>query len=254
MIFLFEKTTNRYRRNQGFTLIELMISLVILSLLITVLYQAFATASRVWTKQEVFDEVRARQMAVSRLIRSDFQHLLPYHYLGENGEYDFFAMAPNVVFYATSEGFGARNRDRFGLFFTCCYLQPEDDGTLTLKLFKTSHPETDFLDLFEQFLGQSVQEQQAWVPPLFLRENSVTVLSGVTNGGFFTFSLPISLEELDIDEEERFFQRVAEPFLLQREVPPGIRFIYQFNQDWYRHEVIPFCQPDPTVTDEEAGQ
>ncbi|WP_321531238.1 prepilin-type N-terminal cleavage/methylation domain-containing protein [uncultured Desulfuromonas sp.] len=254
MIMLFQQILHRCRQKQGFTLIELLISMTIMAMLITVLYQAFSTASRVWTKQELFDEARARQMATSRLIRSDLQHLIPYRYVAEKGEFDLFSMAPNVLFYVTSEGFGARGRDHFGLFFTCCFLQPEDDGTLTLRLFKTAYPEADFLDVFEQFLDQSLQEQQAWSPPLFLREHSVTVMSELTEAGFFAFSLPVSGEDADWDEEERFFQRLAEPFALHREVPEAVSFTYQFDQAWHDLQVVPFCQPDPTASDEETEQ
>lgn len=227
----------------GFTLIELLISLTIFSLLITVLYQAFSTASNVWSRQELFDENKARQVAIRRLLESDFDQLVSYSYRHPKGEYTFFAGTPAVLFYATRNGFGARHRDQHGLFFVCCYLQVEDNGSQTFRIYKSAFPEEKLLTAFEDFLQLESMEQKFWTLPEELSESSLKVISDISGAGFYyeqvgTFAAA-GEEDVPAVAEQKW--------LVQRKFPEILRFSYQFQESWNHHylRLDPF--PDPAV-------
>lgn len=223
----------------GFTLIELLISLTILSLLVTVLYQSFATASRVWSRQELFDETKARQVSVRRLLNADFGQNVMYRYSHPQGQYTFFAGTSTVLFYVTTNGFGARNRNDFGLFFTCCYLWQNNDGSQTVKLYKSAYPEKFLLEIFERFMQLSSSEQKVWQVPTELDEQSLVVLSDVEQGVFLyqqqdkeNFEIPSNTEY------EPFTMWDTEPWQLQETLPELFRFTYQLNQKWTHQQIL----------------
>ena len=236
---------------QGFTLIELLISMTLLCLVMVVLYQTFATATRVWSKQELFDEGKARQMAVDRLLESDLHQLVPYKYLHAKGEFSFFAGTSRVLFYVTRNGYAAHNRDRYGLFFVCCYLQEEDDGSLSLRVYKSSLPEAELMQAYEGFLQAGSQDQHFWTLPDQLAEKSTKVLGGLSQAGFF------------YEQENRTFdyfnangiineQDVTQSWLVTRKLPEVIRFSYQLPEGSVHIFVRPFSAPDPLDKDQVA--
>lgn len=230
----------------GFTLIELLISITIFALIITVLYQAFSTASRVWSRQELFDESKARQVAIRRMFEADFNQLVSYSYHHPKGDYTFFAGTPRVLFYATRNGFGAHYRDQHGLFFVCCYLQPEDDGNQSLMIYKSAFPERKLLTAFEGFLRLDSMEQQVWIPPEELRTSSLKVISGLTQARFYyqkmeTFAVVEDTKNVDGDKPATEEQK----WRLQRDFPDILRFSYQLQDHWNHHYIHLDPLPDP---------
>lgn len=224
----------------GFTLIELLISITILSLLVTVLYQAFSTASHVWLRQERFDEKKARQVAIRRLFESDFKQLVAYRYRHVKGTYQFFSATPSLIFYATRDGFGARNRGQHGLFFVCCYLRSEDDGSQSLRMFKTAFPERGLMAAFESFLQLDNQGRAFWPIPTELVDQSVTLIDGISQGSFFyTQNNGAEL----IDETRSIGESGGQ--LVPQTLPDNIRFSYQYQERWNHHYLRVDLLPDP---------
>ncbi len=166
---------------RAFTLIEVLISMTIMALVVTVLYQAFATATRVWNNQQLFDETAARQQAAARLLRDDFARLAPYTWNDGSGKHTFFAAGEQVLFYVTRNGFGCLERGRARLFFTCCYLTRTEDDSYSLMLYKVAQPRLELCKALGNYAAAAVQ---SWKAPQEMREHSVTILSGLSSGSF----------------------------------------------------------------------
>ena len=237
-----------FSSTSGFTLIELLISITIFALLITVLYQAFSTASRVWSRQELFDESKARQVAIRRMFEADFNQLVSYSYRHPKGEYTFFAGTPTVLFYAIRGGFGVHYRDQHGLFFVCCYLQPENDGIQSLMIYKSAFPEQKMLTAFEDFIGLDSAEQKTWIPPEELGADSLKVITGIKQAQFYyqqmkNFSVANDIEDADADETATEEQK----WRIQRDFPEILRFSYKFQERWSHHYIHLDPLPDPAA-------
>ena len=155
--------------------------MTIMALVVTVLYQAFATATRVWSRQQLFDETAARQQAAARLLRDDLAQLVPYNWNDGRGKHTFFVAGERVLFYVTRNGFGCQQRGRGQLFFTCCYIAASDDGTDALMLYKVAQPR---VELCRAVSDCAVVAGADWQVPHQLRDDSVVILAGLNAGSF----------------------------------------------------------------------
>jgi len=174
----------KFRLKTGFTLVEVVLSLTIMSMVIMVLYQAFAVATRVWSHQQDQGDRLAREQALNNLLRSDFDRLCPYTFNTGKGRGFFFAGGQNAIFYVTTNGFGAREHHRGGLYFTCIYLADADDGGKSFYLYKSSYPEKLLMDALEDFRQLSPEMRVSYQLPVALREKSLLIISGLQRGAF----------------------------------------------------------------------
>ncbi|MEA3333488.1 MAG: prepilin-type N-terminal cleavage/methylation domain-containing protein, partial [Pseudomonadota bacterium] len=144
--------------NSGFTLIEMVIAMTILALVVTVLYLAFSTAGRIWSRQQIKGGRGEYEAALARLMSDDLQNLVPYSFSWEKGEGFFFALGPKALFYATTSGYGARRRSAEGLYFACCYLQEsqEKEG-FALYLVKELGPKKILIETLWDFIRKPEQ-------------------------------------------------------------------------------------------------
>ncbi|MBN2333127.1 MAG: prepilin-type N-terminal cleavage/methylation domain-containing protein [Deltaproteobacteria bacterium] len=169
---------------KGFTLIEVVLSLTIMAMVIMVLYQAFAVATRVWSRQQVKGEGVAREQMVNRLFRDDFGQLVPYTVNWSKGQGFFFAGGPRTVLYVTTNGFAAQQRQEEELYFCCCYLESEQDGSLSLHLYKSPYPETLLLETLDELNQRSPEQRAGFRPPRELREQSLLLVDGLQQAAF----------------------------------------------------------------------
>ncbi len=183
--------------SNGFTLIEMVIAMTILALVVTVLYLAFSTAGRIWSRQQIKGGRGEHEAALARLLSDDLQNLVPYNFSWEKGEGFFFAMGPKALFYATTSGYGARQRSAEGLFFVCCYLQEsqEKEG-FALYLVKELGPKNFLVEALWDFIKKP---EESLVVDEVLSEASLLILDGLTEASFAVVG---DLEKLNLPEGE----------------------------------------------------
>lgn len=239
-------------KQSGFTLIEILISLTILVFLLAVLYQAFSSSSRLWMQQELFNEDKSRQAAAHRLFNDDFSELVSYEYQHAEGKYFFFSATPSKIFYVTRNGFGARNRGSYALFFALCYLRETEDGRQGLYLYKTPFPEKSFMQAFEEFIKSDNQERKFWNFPKDLEDNSVLIISDLDEAGFF-YDQPALASPAEIEDAYSVVgSNIDNDPILLTKFPEDLRFSYKFREAWW-HQYISVKQlPDPTARAPEA--
>ncbi len=169
---------------RGFTLIETVISLTIICLVVMVLYQAFALATRVWSRQRLSDQVLERELAVVSLVQGDLDHLGRYTFNGEKGRQSFFSGGERQLFYVTANAFAARRREHYGLFFACLYLQLEEDGHSSLRLYKTPFPEPELFEALRAYRQADSTQKAVYQLPETIRFHSLLLLDGLEEADF----------------------------------------------------------------------
>jgi len=207
----------------GFTLLETVISLAIVSLLMLVLYLSFSTAATVWNRGGGEDSPRPRQETLARLLADDFRGLRPYTLNWEQGQTFAFAGGAATLFYATTGGLGAEDRERGGLFFSCLFLAPQEagrpgqvsragrNGGLSLFLFKSPYPSQEYFQALHEFAQATGETRKTWLPPESLRQRSVLLLGGLSEAAF-SFAA-------DTQNLSRALKEDADPFAGQQPLP-----------------------------------
>lgn len=131
---------------RGFTLLEMIVSMVIVSGIVLAVYTAYSTVVRTWeTSQEQAAEFRLEAIG-TRLLVEDWKTLATYTFSTERGKYLFFFGSPNRLAYVTTHGLGAHRAVRGGLFFTMLFIVPTENG-VGLFCYKTDLPEVELSDL-----------------------------------------------------------------------------------------------------------
>jgi len=188
---------------RGFTLIEMVIAMTILALIVTVLYLAFSSAGRVWSRQQLKGGRSEREAALLRLLRDDLGHLVPYTFSWEKGTGFFFALGPKVLFYATTNGFGARRRSiADGLYFSCLYLASDNDDEAgnekgqALYLVKEFGPSRYLVEALWDFIQKP---EAGFKPDEKLRQAALKVIDNLDE---VSFAVVVDPEKLPLAQEE----------------------------------------------------
>ena len=183
------------KRAPGFTLLEVVLAVSIMSLIVATLYMAFGQATRTWSTQNILTESAKRMAIVTDMLSREFDQIRPYSFVTDKGTDFFFSASPAAMFYVTPQGFGARRRSPGRLYFSCLYLapdgfldeEPEEDlpeEGLSLYLCKLDRPEPWFLEELREFKLLDRERQEAYTPGLEIREASVFLLSGIVEARF----------------------------------------------------------------------
>ncbi len=138
-------------REQGFTLIEILVAMTLLSLVLAVLAGGLHLGTRVWDAETTRSEEESDVQAVQSFLRSLIQQAYPYHeggrsdvaFEGRTERLSFIAPLPAHV------GFGGFHRVRLELE------QGRDGGRLVFR-HVLLHPDVDPGDAPEQIKGETV--------------------------------------------------------------------------------------------------
>jgi len=248
---------------RGFTLIEMVISLTILALVVTILYLAFATAGRVWSRQQTDGGRGERESALARLLHDDFSSLVPYGYSGKNGIGFFFALGPKTLFYATTSGFGSRERVDGGLYFACLYLadgnleedtggeaEKGDEAGQTLYLVKELGPKEYLLEALHRFItapGDSFQPGEEF------RQAVIPVLSGLEEASFAVVADPEKIAPGAAELESGALVDKANLRRFTRKTMPGLVLLQYRENGLWRRLLLAVPQPPPRPKKKRKG-
>ena len=238
--------------NSGFTLIEMIIAMTILALVVTVLYLAFSTAGRIWSKQQVKGGQGEHEVALTRLLYDDLQHLVPYSFSWEKGEGFFFALGSQAIFYATTSGYGARQRQAEGLYFTCCYLkESEEQEGLALYLVKEMGAKKFLLESLWDFIQSP---DQGFTVSTEISEASLLILDGLSEA---TFTVVADPERLNLPEgeiaEEALVERGGKRKFNRKNLPANILFRYQ-NAATDKRNLLLTLEPPPELPEKKSAK
>ena len=186
-------------RQEGFTLLEVVLAITIMSMIVATLYMALSQASRTWESQDRETDEAKRLAIVTDLLSLEFESLRPYNFLHEKGGGNFYAVSPSAMFYATTQGFGAQRRARGRLYFACLFLAAPDSVPpeilpwdedeersegLALFLCKSDRPAPWLLEELIAFRDMDEASREAYLPGLDMLERSVYLLGGLQEARF----------------------------------------------------------------------
>lgn len=87
-----------HNKENGFTLLEIVISMLIISMLVLIVYFVFAVGVNVWRDQEKGTEPVARKEILLRLFKADLSQLVEYKLTREQEEVFFLPQVPGLCF------------------------------------------------------------------------------------------------------------------------------------------------------------
>ena len=221
--------------NSGFTLLELIVSMTIISMVVLVLYFAFSIGARSWDNDGLHGEEEIRLEAALRLMEDDLQNVVPFDMNWERGTLSIFAGGPRSVFYVTGNGTGAFSGAGAGLFFSILYIDvcPETAEDC-LFLYKSSRPSPEFVRAVDDFKGAAEFQQEYFSPGMEIAEKSILILKdlGETNisysGEQFT---PFAGTDHEGPQTRMFGNGVlSEEFWTSDELPGQIRFAFSVGE------------------------
>lgn len=225
----------------GFTLLELIISMTIVSMVVLVLYYAFSIGVRTWDSQDDAEQEVMRLEAVIRLVEEDFRQIVPYNMIWEKGEISLFAGGGQSVFYVTENGLGSVSGAGAGLFFAGLYLdQCPDDPDKCLFLIKKPYPSMAFVDQVNFFKGLGEFQRRDYIPGTQITEDKILLVEGLSEARFSFSSrqyIPFGGISHDLPDDHRTRDgQLEEDHWVRKELPSQIRFEFVLqDKRWVVH-------------------
>ncbi len=135
----------------GFTLLEMVISMLIVSAIVLLIYSSYSTVVRTWERnQELADDFRLEALG-DRLLVQDWKQMQAYGYTTGKGAFHFLFGSPTRLAYATRHGLGGRRSIDGRLFFSLLMIEPRDEG-VGVYCYKADIPELEMIDLVSAYL------------------------------------------------------------------------------------------------------
>ncbi len=236
-------------KHSGFTLLELIISMTIISMVVLVLYFAFSTGVRVWDRDDSQASEYERIEAVLRLVETDLAEAVPYNMNWEMGSLALFTGGKTSLYYVTGNGTGAMAGAGAGLFFTALYAGdcPEDPETC-LFLYKSPRPHPEYVENVDDFRGATEIQREYFKPGGHIEQNSILLLKGVESLKF-TFSIdefqPFGMSRDDSGEVSFMDEGdLSEDHWNQDDLPGQVRLSFMLDEKSYTvHAAVALSTP-----------
>lgn len=149
----------------GFTLLELIISMTIISMVMLVLYFAFSIGSRNFDRDDPRIQEITRLEAMTRLVERDLSKAVSYRMNWEKGGLSLFAGGPRSIFYVTGNGAAAFSGPGAGLFFSLLYVdQCPENGDDCLYIYKSSRPSPEYVQALDTFIRAGEFGREGYAP------------------------------------------------------------------------------------------
>jgi general secretion pathway protein J len=171
------------RRDDGFTLLELILSLAMLAIMVVIVFGTFRVGVRAWEKGERDIEVRHRQRIVLEQMRRQLVSMSTRHLVNDGNEPFFPIGSPQRLQFISEVPLLPGND--FGLVYVEYRVEPDQDDGMVLKVF-----ERNLVFLEASFLEQEPDE-----------DAFVELLPGLTEAAFSYRSRPEEGQEGTWQEE-----------------------------------------------------
>ena len=197
------------RSSLGFTLLEMIISMTILSMVVLMVYLSFSIGADLWKKKQSRGNPEQRIELALRLFSRDLENAVDYTSQGDKGSAYFFAGSRNCLFYVTKNGLGSGSREGKGLFFSCLYLKAADNGAHDLFVYKIPYPHNAYIQELQEFQTAGNMERESYQFSEEIAENSAQVLDNLQEARFTfhdqTFTpFGVKRQELGQDLESQY--------------------------------------------------
>ena len=224
-------------RSKGFTLLELLLSLSIISLVLLVLYQAFSVGFRVWEGDQERSGKMFRLEAVLKLLEEDMLQAVPYNMNWKEGEILLFAGGPRSIYYVTGNGTGAISGPDAGLFFSVLYSDSCPDGHgECLFLHKNPRPAKEFVEAVHGFRVTPAPRGH-YDAGKHLRDEGIIALENVADINFYYIAeefVPFAGRQ-GMQELEPLYEKDLQPEeeWVLNQLPGQIRISFVLDEEKY---------------------
>ena len=129
----------------GFTLLEMIISMLIVGAIVLMIYTSYSMVVRTWERHQGQIAENRLDMVGDRLLTRDWEQMETYAFTARGEGHIFLHGSPTRLAYVTRHGLGGVRSIDGRLFFTLLMIEPLGEG-VGLYCYKTDVPE---LELFE---------------------------------------------------------------------------------------------------------
>jgi prepilin-type N-terminal cleavage/methylation domain-containing protein len=112
------------RREGGFTLLEVIIAMLLVSVVVVMIFVSHSTVVQVWKKNHAEAEVFRLEVVGDRLLREDWKNIVPYSFSTQRGTYPLLFGTPTRLGYVTTHRLGARRESGGDSSSPSCCLNP----------------------------------------------------------------------------------------------------------------------------------